>query len=152
MLKRSRIIVSMNRLSRDKRTQILRCFTEGVGVNATARMADVSKNSVLKLLGDLGPVCESYQREHLRGLDCRRFQCDEVWAFCHAKAKNVPEGLQGRWGFGDVWTWTALDSESKMILAYEVGSRNAETAIEFLDDLRDRPDRIWNCRPADLGA
>src|SRR5258708_4857256 len=76
------------------------------GGNATARMADVSKNTVLKLLADLGPVCAAYQRQAFVNLKCKRVQCDEIWGFCNAKAKNVPAEHRGEWGYGDVWTWT----------------------------------------------
>src|SRR6266571_515398 len=91
---RSRILVSMKRLTRDKRTLILRCFTEGVGVNATARMADVSKNTVLKFLADLGPICRAYQDKAFRNLTCKRFEVDEVWSFCYAKNKNLSAKLR----------------------------------------------------------
>ena len=90
----------MNRLSREKRVQIARCLTEGVGVNATTRIVGVSKNTVLRLLTDLGEVCRSYQARTLRDLPCRKLQADEAWAFVHAKSKNLPEELRGQWGFG----------------------------------------------------
>ena len=83
----------MKRLTREKRAMILRCFTEGVGVNATARMADVSKNTVLKFLADLGPVCCDFQAATLRDLHCKRIQVDEIWAFTGMKNKNVPAEL-----------------------------------------------------------
>lgn len=138
MRERSGIMVSMNRLGRETRTLILRCFTEGMGVNATARMAGCSKNTVLKLLADLGPICEAYQREHLRGLTTRRVQCDEIWGFCWAKQKNVPEDLRGTWGFGDVWTWTAICADTRLVPTWLVGPRTGEAAEVFLADLASR--------------
>src|SRR6266436_3832637 len=105
---RLRILVSMKRLAREKRALILRCFTEGVGVNATARMADVSKNTVLKFLADLAPVCRDFQRNMLTNLKCERIQVDEIWAFTGMKAKNVPAELRGEWGIGDTWTWIGI--------------------------------------------
>lgn len=128
----------MNKLSREKRALILRCFTEGVGVNATARMADVSKNTVLKLLADLGPVCAAYQREAFKSLSCKRLQCDEIWGFCAVKAKNVPAELKGVWGIGDVWTWTAVCAECRLVPAWLVGPRDGTAAQAFMLDLASR--------------
>src|SRR6266446_4057686 len=105
MPKRLRIIVSMKRLTTEKRALILRCFTEGLGVNATARMADVSKNTVLKLLADLGPVCRDFQAFTLVNLQSRKIQVDEIWAFTGMKQKNVQPAQAGTWGIGDCWTW-----------------------------------------------
>lgn len=131
-------MVSMKRLSRDKRMQIVRCFTEGVGVNATARMAGASKNSVLKLLADLGPVCRAYQDGALRNLSCHRLQCDEIWSFCGMKEKNVPADLKGVWGFGDVWTWTALCADTKLVPSWMVAGRDSGAALAFVEDLAGR--------------
>jgi IS1 family transposase len=128
----------MNKLNREKRALILRCFTEGVGVNATARMADVSKNTVLKLLADLGPVCAAYQRQALVNLACKRVECDEIWAFCYAKEKNVPATKRNVWGYGDVWTWTAIDSDSKLVIAYRVDERDLHAAWQFMEDVASR--------------
>ena len=101
-------------------------------------MTGVAKGTVLKLLADIGIVVARYQDEHLRGLTCRRIQCDEVWAFCHAKEKNVPENLRGQFGFGDVWTWVALDADSKLVPSWRVGLRDAEDATAFIKDLAGR--------------
>ena len=130
----------MNKLGIEKRALILRFFTEGVGVNAAARIADCSKNTVLKLLADLGPICEAYQRERFRGLKCQRIQCDEIWGFCWAKAKNVPADLRGKWGVGDVWTWTAICADSRLVPTWLVGPRDGQAAPEFLTDLAGRLD------------
>ncbi len=131
----------MKRLTREKRTLILKCWTEGVGVNATARMADVSKNTVLKFLADLGPVCVGYHNQAVRGLKAERVQCDEVWSFCVMKEKNVPQDRKGEYGIGDCWTWTALDADSKLMISWLLGARDAGTAWEFMHDVAGRLDR-----------
>ena len=128
----------MRKLNRQTRALILKCFTEGLGVNATARMADVSKNTVLKLLADLGPVCAAYQHEAFKNLGCRRFECDEIWGFCGAKAKNVPGAHRGEWGYGDVWTWTAVCAECRLVPSWLVGPRDGAAASEFMEDLAGR--------------
>ena len=92
----------MNRLSLEKRTQILKCLVEGNSIRATARICDVVKNTVLKLLVEVGEACSNYQEEHMRNLTCKRIQCDEIWAFCYAKEKNVPADKKGQFGYGDV--------------------------------------------------
>src|SRR5437870_2373560 len=128
----------MKRLSREKRVQIVRMFTEGVGVNATARMADVSKNTVLKLLADLAPVCRAYQDRTLRGLPCKRLQCDEIWSFCGMKEKNIPPELKGTWGLGDVWTWIATCADTKIVPTWLLAPRDSEAAMAFMLDLAPR--------------
>jgi len=100
----------MNRLSIEKRTQIVSALVEGNGINATARMAGVSKMTVLKLLKDTGEACMAFEDMTLRNLPCKNIQCDEIWSFCYAKEKNVPEKYRGVFGYGDVWTWTAIAS------------------------------------------
>src|SRR2546428_7678674 len=101
-------------------------------------MADVAFNTVVKLLLDVGSACESYQDEALRGLKSKRVQCDEIWSFVYAKAKNVPEEHKGELGYGGVWTWTALDSETKLLITWAVGRRDGFTASAFIRDLADR--------------
>ncbi len=128
----------MKRLTTEKRALILRCFTEGMGVNATARMADVSKNTVLKLLADLGPVCRGFQDAALVGLACKRIQVDEIWAFTGMKQKNVPEELAGTWGVGDCWTWIAIDADTRLVPSWLVGPRDGQTAAFFMRDLAQR--------------
>jgi IS1 family transposase len=129
---------SMNRLSLQKRAQILHMLVEGNSLRATARMADVSYNSVLKLVVEAGESCAKYHDTHVRGLNSRRIQCDEIWSFCHAKQKNVPTAKAAPAGAGDVWTWTSLDADSKLICNYVVGGRDTEYAIALMDDLRSR--------------
>ena len=126
----------MNKLPTAKRAMILNLLVEGMSKRAVSRAADVSINTVTKLLVDAGEACAEYHDETVRGVKARRVQCDEIWSFCYAKAKNVPAAKAAPDGAGDVWTWTAIDSDSKMILAYEVGDRSGATAFEFMTDLR----------------
>jgi IS1 family transposase len=128
----------MNKLPLSTRTQIVAALVEGNSIRSTCRMTGAAKGTVLKLLVDLGHVCEVYQRTALVDLKCRRIQCDEIWSFCYSKAKNVPEEMKGQEGVGDVWTWTALDSDSKLIVSYLVGSRDASCANEFMEDVASR--------------
>ena len=128
----------MNKLSREKRVQVIAALVEGNSIRSTVRMTGVAKNTVVKLLADIGSVCAEYQDKALRNLTCKRIQCDEIWSFCYAKQKNVPEDKRDVFGYGDVWTWTALDADSKLIGSYLVGLRNADYAKLFMDDLADR--------------
>src|SRR5216117_2340824 len=107
----------MNRLPLERRAQIVGLLAEGTSLRATSRLADVSINTVTKLLVDMGTACERYQDQALRNLKCKRIQCDEIWSFVYAKAKNLPEQYKGAAGYGDVWTWTALDADSKLIVS-----------------------------------
>jgi hypothetical protein len=131
-------IVPMNRLSTEKRAQIVSALVEGNSLRATTRMAEVSINSVSKLLVDLGTACARYQDETLRNLPCKRIQCDEIWSFCYAKTKNVPEDKRGVFGFGDVWTWTALCADTKLVPSWLVSSRDGGAAYEFMMDVASR--------------
>jgi len=128
----------MNKLSTEKRSQVVSALVEGNSIRATVRMTGVSKNTIAKLLVELGSACADYLDKALVGLNCKRIQCDEIWSFCYAKAKNVPEKLRGTFGYGDVWTWTAMDAESKLIVSWLVGGRDAGTAYGFMDDLSKR--------------
>jgi IS1 family transposase len=101
-------------------------------------MTGVSKPTILKLLADLGTACAKYQDENIRNLKSRRVQMDEIWSFCFAKEKNLPEKLQGKFGFGTVWTWTAIDADSKLMVSWLVGDRSADTATIFVKDLAAR--------------
>jgi IS1 family transposase len=98
-------------------------------------MTDTAINTVVKLLVDVGKACAEYQNQTLRNLPCKRLQCDEIWAFCYAKQKNVPEDKQGQFGYGDVWTWTAICADTKLVPSWLVGNRDAETAEIFIDDM-----------------
>ena len=128
----------MNKLPLNTRKLILRCLVEGQGVRATARTADVSKNTVVKLLIDAGKACAAYQDRALRNLSCRRIQVDEIWSFIYAKEKNVPRARSAPPEAGDVWTWTAICADTKLVPSWRVGDRSGATAIEFMDDLRGR--------------
>ncbi|MGE0644162.1 MAG: IS1 family transposase [Nitrospira sp.] len=128
----------MNQLTQAKRVQVIAALIEGNSIRATCRMTDVAKGTVLKLLVDLGKACARYQDEHLRNLPCKRIQCDEIWSFCYAKEKNVPEEYKGMLGFGDVWTWTAICADTKLIPSFLVGGRTALYARKFIEDLASR--------------
>jgi hypothetical protein len=101
-------------------------------------MADVAFNSVLKLLPQIGKACADYQDVTLRNLTSKRIQCDEIWNFCYAKEKNVPDELKGTFGYGDVWTWVATDADTKLVPCWLVGKRDAGYAFEFINDLQSR--------------
>jgi len=131
-------MVIMNKLNTQKRAQILGCLVEGNSIRATARLTGTSKNTVIKLLVDAGRACAEYQDKTVRNLTCKRVQCDEIWAFCYAKEKNVPEDKKGQFGYGDVWTWTAIDADTKIVLSFLVGPRDGEAAEFFMQDVAGR--------------
>jgi len=128
----------MNRLNAAERAAVVAALVEGNSVRATARLTGISKPTILKLLADLGDACTQFHDERARALRCKRIECDEIWQFCYAKAKNVPEEKRGTFGYGDVWTWTALDSDSKLIVSWLVGSRDAGSAYMFMQDAASR--------------
>lgn len=128
----------MNRLGRDKQAQIIAALVEGNSLRATARMCDVAFNTVLKLLPKIGNACAEYQENTLRNLKCKRIQCDECWSFCYAKDKNVPSEKHGKFGFGSVWTWVAIDADTKLVPSFMVGNRDSQSAKMFMDDLASR--------------
>jgi IS1 family transposase len=128
----------MNRLPTEKRIQIIGMLIEGNSLRAASRLADVSINTVTKLLVDVGSASADYQDRTLRNLKCKRIQCDEIWAFVYAKEKNVPADKKGHFGYGDVWTWTAIDAETKLVPSFMIGNRDARSASMFIDDLASR--------------
>lgn len=128
----------MRKLDSKTRALIIRLLVEGNSIRATARIADVSKNTVNKLLIDAGKACGKFHDEHVRDVKASVIQCDEIWSFTYAKQKNVATAKDAPEGAGDTWTWTALDSETKLIVSYMVGGRDGEYAIGFMDDLRSR--------------
>lgn len=128
----------MNKLSKEKRAQIIGCLVEGNSLRATARMCDVAFNTVLKFIPEIGAACDEYQDKVFHNLKCKRIQCDEIWSFCYAKEKNVPEEKRGVFGYGDVWTWVALDADTKLVPSFMVGYRNSQCAKMFIDDLAGR--------------
>lgn len=117
---------------------MLSVLVEGNSLRATARICDVAFNTVLKFVPEIGKACAEYQDKALRNLRCTRIQCDEIWSFCYAKAKNVPEDKKGQFGYGDVWTWVAICADSKLVPAWLVGNRDTETASIFMEDLASR--------------
>lgn len=128
----------MNRLPLEKRVEIISLLTEGTSLRATSRLADVSINTVTKLLVSVGQACQRYHDENVKGLTAKRVQCDEVWSFVYAKDKNIPEERQGLHGIGSVWTWVAMDSDSKLAISWLVGNRDAEFANMFMQDVKAR--------------
>ncbi|MEW5912249.1 MAG: IS1 family transposase [Thermodesulfobacteriota bacterium] len=128
----------MNRLSTEKRAQVIGSLVEGNSIRATVRMTGVAKNTVTKLLVDIGRACAEYQNEHLVNLPCKNVQVDEIWSYCYAKEKNVPIDKRGQFGYGDVWTWVAICADTKLVPSYLVGNRDADTAAVFLADLKSR--------------
>jgi hypothetical protein len=131
-------MVSMNRLSTEKRAQIIGCLVEGNSIRATVRMTGAAKNTIVKLLADLGEACAEYQDGALQDLPCKVLEVDEIWSFCYAKQKNVPEQFKGTPGYGDVWTFTAIDADTKLVPSWLVGERTSDDAEYFLTDLASR--------------
>ena len=128
----------MNKLPRDKRIQIISLLVEGMSLRAVTRITGVSINTVTKLLIDAGKACSEFQSLTFRNLTCQRIQVDEIWAFCYAKQKNVETAKAAPEGAGDIWTWTAIDADTKLIPSWLVGDRSGETAKVFISDLADR--------------
>ena len=128
----------MNKLSIDRRAKIISALVEGNSIRATCRMTGAAKWTVIRLLVSIGAACAKYQDEHLRDLTCKTIQCDEIWSFCYAKQKNLPENKQGRLGYGDVWTWTAIDADTKLVPSWAVGLRDAGYAYRFVKNLQSR--------------
>lgn len=131
---------AMNKLPLAKRVQILSLLCEGSSMRSISRVCDVSINTVTKLLVDAGETCAALHDELVVNVNSRRVQCDEIWSFCYAKEKNVETAKSAASGAGDVWTWTAIDADSKLIVSYFVGDRSGQSAIALMDDLRSRLD------------
>lgn len=128
----------MKQLSKEQRVAVLRCLVEGCSIRSTVRITGVSKNTIQKLTADLGEAVLAYQDEVLRDLNVQRAQCDEIWNFCYAKDKNLPDAMRGQPGVGSMWTWTAMDAETKLIFSWRLGSRDATTGHEFMRDVQRR--------------
>ena len=122
----------------EKRVQILSMLCEGSSMRSIARVSGVSFNTVDKLLRDAGGACVVFHEANVRNVPAKRVQCDEIWSFCYAKAKNVPTAKKAPDGAGDVWTWTALEADTKLIVSWLVGGRDAEYANEFMQDVASR--------------
>ena len=127
----------MNRLPTQTRARIIGCLIEGMSMRATTRIVGCSINTITKLLVDLGTACALYQNETMRNLPCKRVQVDEIWAFCGSKQKNTPAEKRAE-GYGDVWTWVAIDADTKLVPSWFVGHRDADSANEFIGDLAGR--------------
>ena len=135
---KSSYLVGMNKLDTQTRVTILNLLVEGSSMRSISRITGVSINTVTKILEDAGIACAAYHDVTVRNVKAAQVQCDEIWSFCYAKDKNVATAKAAPEGAGDVWTWTAIDRDSKMILSYEVGDRSGSTARDFMDDLADR--------------
>ena len=127
----------MNCLSSKARAQIISCLIEGCSIRATVRMTGASKNTVVKLLADLGTACATYHDQYVRNLKVRRLQADEIWCFVGAKAKNVSAEKKLE-GWGDIWTWVGIDADTKLVVSYLVGGRDGGWAREFMQDCASR--------------
>jgi IS1 family transposase len=135
-------MVSMNRLTRDERARILHLICEGTSIRAITRLTGASKNTVIKLVIDAGKATSWYQDRVFRNLSCKRVQVDEIWNFVYAKQKNVATAKTAPPDAGDVWTWTAIDADTKLMPSWFIGGRDSDAAIIFMDDLRSR---LANC-------
>jgi IS1 family transposase len=130
-------MVSMKQLTTSQRSQIVRCLVEGNSVRSTVRITGFAKNTIVRLLEGLGCACAAYHNKAVRKVRVRRLQCDEIWEFIGAKAKNVtPEKKAAGWG--DIWTWTGIDADTKLCVSYLVGGRDGEWAKEFMEDCASR--------------
>ncbi len=128
----------MNKLSNEARSRILMSLIEGNSIASTCRMTGVAKMTVLSLIREVGEACQRFHDAQVRYLDTTKVQCDEVWSFCYAKAKNVPEELKGKEGFGSIWTWTAIDADSKLMISWLASDRSQEAANALIADLKSR--------------
>jgi IS1 family transposase len=131
-------MVSMNRLTKEQRARILHLLCEGNSIRAVTRLTGASKNTVTKLVVDSGRACAAYQDRVLRNLTCQRVQLDEIWNFVYAKEANVDVAIAAPDDAGDVWTWTAIDADTKLLATFMVGARDTDTAVAFVDDLKER--------------
>lgn len=128
----------MNKLTNERRVRVVKALVEGNSINGTVRMTGVAKNTILKLLADLGSACLDYQEVTLQNLNLRYIECDEIWEFCYSKEKNVPAEHKGEFGYGDVWTWTGIDADTKLVPCWHVGGRTGQDAWDFIANLRSR--------------
>ena len=128
----------MNKLSSAQRVRILMSLIEGNSIASTCRMTGAAKMTVLSLIREIGAACEKFHDANVRYLGTERVQCDEVWSFCYAKAKNVPEALKGKEGYGSIWTWTAIDADSKLLISWIASDRSQEAADALINDLKSR--------------
>src|ERR1039458_503186 len=130
-------MISMNTLQNDERIRVVAALVEGNSIRSTSRMTGVARNTVTKLLVDLGQACASYHDRYVRNMRVRRLQCDEIWSYIGAKAKNVSASKK-EIGWGDVWTWVGIDADTKLVVSYLVGGRGADWAKDFMEDCASR--------------
>ena len=128
----------MNTLSAEKQAQVIAAICEGASIRSTARQCEVSKNTVSRLMALVAIAAERYMDQAFRNLDIKRIEADEIWAFCTAKDRNVPEDQQTNPDYGSIWTWVAIDADTKLVPSWLVGDRETEDCYYFLADLRDR--------------
>src|SRR3989304_5333286 len=138
MLERSSRMFPINRLNTQECARILGCLVEGNSIRATCRMTGAAKGTVIKLLGDVGAACKRVHDQRVFMIETKRVKCDEIWSFCYAKGKNIPADMQGVFGVGDVWTWTAIDADTKLMIGYRVDRRDEHAARHFMEDLSKR--------------
>jgi IS1 family transposase len=130
--------MDMNTITHEKRCQVIRCLVDGCSIRATTRMTGVAKNTIQKLTRELGQACWDFQHNVFHNLNCRRVQCDEIWCFCHAKDKNLPDEMRRQPGVGSIWTWTALDADTKLLFSWRLGARDYPNAHYFIQDIEKR--------------
>src|SRR5260370_28865770 len=130
--------MGMKQLGTDRRAQVIQALIEGCSIRSVVRMTGVHKTTILNLIVDLGTACQEFHDEKVRGLTCKRIQCDEIWAFCKSKEKNVAPENRGRMGYGDLWTFTGIDADTKLMVSWQVGFREAKWANRFMVDVADR--------------
>lgn len=128
----------MNNLTQEKRAAVIRCLVEGCSIRSTVRITGVAKNTIQKLTIGVGQACLDFQDKALTKLPCKRIECDEIWNFCYAKDKNLPDSMRGMPGVGSMWTWTALCADSKLIVSWRLGNRDAANAWAFVADVKAR--------------
>jgi IS1 family transposase len=128
----------VNKISLERKAEIIRVLCEGNSIRSTARITDTAINTVVTLLRKTGKACLEYQDKAMHNLNCQKLQCDEIWSFVYAKEKNVPDNHKGEYGYGDVWTFTAIDADTKLVPAWMVGQRTLDCACEFISGLKDR--------------
>jgi IS1 family transposase len=143
----------MNRLSTAQRARVVSALVEGCSLRATARMTGVARMTVEKLLVDLGTACQAFHDATVRDVPTKRLQADEIWSFCYAKKKNVTEKMQEKHpDAGDVWTWTAIDADSKLMVSWFVGSRDINAAYDFMMDVASRINNRFQLTTDGFGA
>ena len=128
----------MNKLTKEQQVRVVACLVEGNSLRATVRMTGIHRTTIQKLLVELGAACSDYQDKAFRNLKCERIQCDEIWSFCYAKDKNVPDEMRGQPGVGSVWTWVAFCPDTKLVPCWFVSTRDAGAANHFMHDLAGR--------------